>query len=495
MLAIVTMAFAGLSLTGWIAGWPVLYSFVPDRPSLSPMTAAMLVAAASGLARLRRPTRWTVRVAITQVGCGVFIALAQATRLSHAGWIPSDWWSSQLTGVVFALSGLATALLVAGRVAFGQVLASLILLLMILLGLGHAFPRADLYRFMPGTGVSIPTVLSFMALSLGQLLAFPESGPSAAMSQRTAVGRAGLRLLVSGGIIAFAVTAFVLASFRRGLFDAETAVLLVAWAAIALLMASLWGVTGAVRRAEVARDAAERERVQLRHMVSAALTHDLRNPLQAAGMAVQVLQRLVQDPRGLEVLQRLQRSHRRVDRLLRALLDSLALDSGQPHSFRPVQLTLEGVVQEVIEENEAPLRGRVDLQGKALGWWDHDALFRVIENLLLNAVKYGDSGTPIRCEVATREPDEATLTVTNRGPAIPGSEWETIFLPFARSDAARQAEPLGWGVGLAFARSAIAAQGGRVRVAASNDDATTFEVLLPVDARRFCESAVEAGRP
>lgn len=482
--ALLAAAVAVLALAGHLFDWPLLTRFLPGRPALSPMTAVTLLVAASALILLRSMPSRASRLAAVQILLGLGIVAAHATGIPERGWIPPSWWSSPLTGLGLALSGAATTLLLGGRLAAGQVLAFTMLLMSVLFGLAHVFPRADLYRDLPGTGVAIPTVFSFLMLSLGQLLSFADRGASAALSPRNPAGRAGLRLLAASAAAALSITAAVVASFRAGVFDAETAVLLVAWSSLALMGASLWGLAAAVRRAELSRERAESERNQLRQLVTAALTHDLRSPLQAASLSAIVLQRLLSGPDAAAAIGRLQRNHRRLDRLLRSLLDNLALDSGQPLTFQPAPVALEAIVRDVIEENEAALRVRVDVQGEAAGWWDPDALFRVIENLLLNAVKYGEPGTPIRLRIHPGS-DRVAMTVTNQGHPIPGDEWESIFLPFSRSPSARSSHQLGWGVGLTYARAVALSHGGEVRVASSGPDGTTFEVSLPTDARPF----------
>lgn len=68
---------------------------------------------------------------------------------------------------------------------------------------------------------------------------------------------------------------------------------------------------------------------------------------------------------------------------------------------------------------------------------------------------------------------------------IPSDEWETIFQPFARSDAASTACRTGWGVGLAYARSVALGHGGIVEVSRSDAVCTRFELRLPLDARAW----------
>ncbi len=480
-------AFGLLSLAGWVANAPLLTTLLPARPALSPMTAFGLLLGAAGLAVLRTRPSLALKLGCVEAASGVLIVAAHMASLTAGGWLRPGWWSSSLTGVAFALSGASTALLARGRLAGGQMVAFGVLLLAVLLGMGHVFPSADLYALLPGTGVAIPTVAAFSALSVGQLLSFAQTGPSAAFTSRNAAGRMSLHLLVSGVAAALVLTVGLLMAHQRGLFDAVTAALLLAWSLIALLGGALWSLALAVDRAELAGLAAERERDEVRRMVAAAVTHDLRNPLHAAMLTGQLLSGLVSDPKASAVVARLQRSHQRLDRLFRSLLDGMVVGAGQDLTFRPSRFELGALVREVVSENDAVLAGRVSCEGQAEGFWDRDALFRVVENLLLNAVKYGDPGAPISCRVAVREGTEVALTVANRGSPIPPSDWETIFEPFARLEGVRGTGPIGWGVGLAYARSVAAGHGGSVKVVASGPERTVFELTLPVDSRRAAE--------
>lgn len=490
--ALFALAAGGLavcSLAGWIAGAPMLTTLLPGRPSLSPMTALLLVVGAAAVAALPVRRTLALRLACAEIGCGIGIVVAHLAHIPEQAWMPLAWWPSRLTGMAFAFSGASTLLLASGRLAGGQVLAFVVLLFATLLGMGHVFPSADLYALLPGTGVAIPTVIAFIALSVGQLLTFAQTGVSAALTSRNAAGRMGLGLLLAGGAAALMLTVAVLAALRHGLFDPVTAVLLLAWALIALLGSALWSLAVAVDRAELAKSAAERESNEMRRMVAAAVTHDLRSPLQAATLSGQLLERLVADPASLAAIARLQRSHRRLDRLFRSLLDSLVVGSGQQLTLHPSRFTLEDLVREVVAENEAVLGRRVACEGGAEGCWDRDALFRVVENLLLNAVKYGEPGTTISCRIRAGAGERVFVTVANRGAPIPASEWESIFEAFARTDAARESGPLGWGVGLAYARAVATSHGGNVRVAESGPEGTVFELALPVDSRPWIARA------
>lgn len=477
--ALLAVSIAGVALLGWLLGLPRLTTWLPARPSMSPMTVAMVVLGAWAAAAFPRRRRMAVVVGLVQAAASVGILAAHAVGLPQALGAPLAWWSSPITGAVFLASGTATTLMAARRLALGQVTALVVLLAALLLGLGHVFPNADLYRYVPGTGVAIPTVTAFVLLSMCQVLACRRHGVVGALTSSTSAGHAGLLLLCAGCLGILLLAAVVLRAQQALAFDADTAVLLAAWGAIAVLVGTLWALAVAVDRADDARRGAERQRDEVRQWVAAAITHDLRSPLMAASMSTVLLRRQVQAPAVLATIERMERSHHRMDRLLRTLMDALAADGERPVTLKRSTCRLAAIVDAVVQEHQSLLSGRVHCEGDAEGWWDAEALTRVVENLLINAVKYGAAATPIRCRIAVVPQGMAVLTIENQGHPIPRPEWESIFQPFARG---RRDEPLqtGWGVGLAFARSVAVAHGGSARVDWSDERGTGFVVRLPV---------------
>ncbi|WP_162241763.1 ATP-binding protein [Pseudorhodoferax sp. Leaf267] len=69
---------------------------------------------------------------------------------------------------------------------------------------------------------------------------------------------------------------------------------------------------------------------------------------------------------------------------------------------------------------DSVLGGRLAWEGTATGWWDRDAIYRVIENLTLNAAKYGLPASPILCRITRITDKHVDLTVENQGsPSTP----------------------------------------------------------------------------
>ena len=106
---------------------------------------------------------------------------------------------------------------------------------------------------------------------------------------------------------------------------------------------------------------------------------------------------------------------------------------------------------------------------------DADAaqLERAFANLLENAVRYGD-GRPVSAK-SRLVGGNIVVRVVDQGPGIPESEWERIFEPFQRGDAANT----GSGLGLAIAKGFVEANGGEIGIESLPGQGTSFVVTLP----------------
>ncbi len=109
---------------------------------------------------------------------------------------------------------------------------------------------------------------------------------------------------------------------------------------------------------------------------------------------------------------------------------------------------------------------------------DADLVKQILENLVSNAVKFGDAGGTIRIQVEDCG-KTAAVTVTNNGPAIPPQDTEHIFERFYRVDPSRSRKTEGAGLGLSLAREIAKAHGGELTLAQSDGHLTRFVLVLP----------------
>jgi signal transduction histidine kinase len=239
-------------------------------------------------------------------------------------------------------------------------------------------------------------------------------------------------------------------------------------------------------------DALRSER-ELRERFVSVLAHDLRGPLAAAKMAVDLSVRSPEmgppetlEERRHELARRIDRNIDRADRMVHDLLDANRIHAGERLALRLGDCDLVGIARETIEELTESHGERFVLTGKdrVRGVWAADELRRSLWNLAVNALKYGAADRPITIHVGASG-DRAELSVHNEGFPIPADEQELLFRPFARAPAAQAGVPRGWGLGLTLVRGSVEAHGGRVRVRSDAATGTTFTLDLPLDARPY----------
>ena len=102
-------------------------------------------------------------------------------------------------------------------------------------------------------------------------------------------------------------------------------------------------------------------------------------------------------------------------------------------------------------------------------------LARAVTNLVNNAAKFSDEGSPIEISVSNRH-----VTVHDRGPGIPESDLPHIFERFYRATVARSAP--GSGLGLAIVEQIITGHGGHVTAVNREGGGASIGFVLPVSA-------------
>jgi signal transduction histidine kinase len=109
---------------------------------------------------------------------------------------------------------------------------------------------------------------------------------------------------------------------------------------------------------------------------------------------------------------------------------------------------------------------------------DRARLAQVIDNLLSNALKYGE-GKPVRIDVGRRG-DRVELSVSDQGPGIAPRDLQRIFQRFERAVASRSIT--GLGLGLHISRQIAERHGGTLDVESEPGAGARFTLRLPVEA-------------
>jgi signal transduction histidine kinase len=213
-----------------------------------------------------------------------------------------------------------------------------------------------------------------------------------------------------------------------------------------------------------------------------AVSHDLRTPLASVLGISLTLQR----GRGQlgpadtdDLLGRLTANARKLDRILTGLLDLDRLDRGIVE-LRRERVDLARLVAGVVSEAREELLDGHPVSLELLPVQvvaDAAKVERIVENLLANAARHTDPGTPIWVRVTHGERG-ALLCVDDAGPGVPAEQRESIFRPFERGPGGDSYTP-GSGVGLALVAQIASLHNGLAWVEDRAGGGASFRVLLP----------------
>lgn len=226
-----------------------------------------------------------------------------------------------------------------------------------------------------------------------------------------------------------------------------------------------------------------------REQFIAALTHDMRTPLGSASLAAELITHIDDPVRMKELAQKILYNLKRMDHMVREMLDTMAFQTGQKLNLEISHFDILEVIQEVQQNASFADSSRCELIGNPIqGWWGREALKRAIENLIGNALKYGAHQRPIRIMVG-EEHGNLVLSVHNEGIPIAMEDQIGVFEAFKRSYEAKQGRKQGWGVGLPFVRAVAESHGGTIVLDSAQERGTTFTMTIPKDARPYQDAA------
>ena len=213
------------------------------------------------------------------------------------------------------------------------------------------------------------------------------------------------------------------------------------------------------------------------------LTHDLSNPINVVKMGTQLtLRRLERGDSHAAVATRMLSSIERLDTMIQNLLDASRLRTGQSLTLQLEDCALEPLVRDLVEDLSFAHGERFvvvcDVGMRCA--CSPKEIRRVLENLAVNAVKYGTPDTLITLTLQQTE-TQISLTVHNKGNPIADEAQSILFQQFRRTISAE--EQTGWGLGLFLAKSIVEAHQGTIQVESTEGKGTSFIVQLPKVSR------------
>jgi two-component system phosphate regulon sensor histidine kinase PhoR len=224
------------------------------------------------------------------------------------------------------------------------------------------------------------------------------------------------------------------------------------------------------------------ERMRVDFVANAS--HELRTPLASLYGFIETIEGPARNDAAAQArfLAIMREQARRMSRLIDDLL-SLSRIELKEHVHPTDDVWLDSVLSEVID-TLTPLalecKTRIEAEGlsrvRVAG--DRDELIRVFENLIENAVKYGQSGGRVEVSLVDRE-RAVSVTVRDYGPGIAPEHLPRLTERFYRVDVVESRQKGGTGLGLALVKHILNRHKARLVVRSELGAGASFEVVFP----------------
>lgn len=217
----------------------------------------------------------------------------------------------------------------------------------------------------------------------------------------------------------------------------------------------------------------------------AIAAHELRNPMTPIVGQVQLLvSRARREQVSPVLLQGLEMLEMAVDHYVQratSLLELTRLNAEQI-PLQPTTFDICDLLRDCARKYEqlAARAGSTlncDLAEPVVGRWDRLATEQILDNLVSNAIRYGD-GKPVNIEVES-DPAWVRVRVIDHGIGVAPADRERIFNRFER--AAGMSRSGGFGIGLWLCQRLVQAQAGVLELESEPGLGSTFSVRLPRD--------------
>jgi len=215
------------------------------------------------------------------------------------------------------------------------------------------------------------------------------------------------------------------------------------------------------------------------------VVHDLRNPLLSIGASAKRMLRRSQSEEELKILGMIYDNSVRLTGWVDDTLSSYKLEAEiKEVDIRQLIQQVVNLLKEASEEKKIEIC--FDSSPSIPHIFCHEQLmFRIIENLLNNALKYTPDGGKVDVAITPylqwKEGGFVEISIKDTGTGILEDEIDRIFEPFYRGR--NHSAQVGIGLGLSFAKQAVEFHGGKILVQSEPQKGSIFSILLPVKSR------------
>ncbi|HEX3135939.1 MAG TPA: hybrid sensor histidine kinase/response regulator [Planctomycetota bacterium] len=237
------------------------------------------------------------------------------------------------------------------------------------------------------------------------------------------------------------------------------------------------------------RNAALKELQQSKDQLTSMVIHDLRNPLTAClgnlDLAVAQVQKAGQTPS--KYLNAASESTLALLEMVNSIVDIMRMEDGQMPTRRELV-----DIDALIAGRQEQYRGAASTNGVTLvreddgpverSTTDSALLGRVLDNLVVNAIKHTRQGGTVRVRAFRLSDDGLLLAVADTGEGIPPEAIDRLFQKYGRVEGQQLGRRYDSGLGLVFCRMAVELLGGSISVVSDVGKGSTFTMVFPVRA-------------
>jgi signal transduction histidine kinase len=521
--AILVVGLGCAVLCGWAADIPVLKSFVPGLIEMKVNTAvgfffaglSLWLQAAPSAPRAQRRGGQACAVVVLLLGTAslaewvsgvdlhidqlLFVEPASALYTSAPGRMAPN------TAINFICDSLALLLLDWRwkRMRPAQILCLIELVMAMLALLVHVYGVGKVFGLLQFTPMAVHTAIGFLVLSTGILWSRSDSGPMTLVTSRTSGGALVRRMLPAVVLVPLLIAWLCLQGVASGAIDTSFAFAVFTVATITLLAVPIWFNARSVFDMEQARErqieearvhSAELARIngdllelqQSKDLLTGMVIHDLRNPLTACLGYLDLAEsrQQVPDPLLMSYITRARDANLSLLEMINGIIDIIRMEDDKMPAVLATADVTALIRAKLSQYHGAASSAKIALDhrhpaGTTTFSTDGALLGRVIDNLLVNAIKHTRSGGSITVEELP-SPDRSALTIRiiDTGEGIASADLGRLFQKYGRIEGQTMRRQYDTGLGLVFCRMAIDLLHGSIRAESELGKGSTFIIEL-----------------
>lgn len=213
--------------------------------------------------------------------------------------------------------------------------------------------------------------------------------------------------------------------------------------------------------------------------LSHGVSHELRTPIARLRFAMEMVREVDNTEQRHKYLDTMDTNIEELDGLVDELLVYAKFDREEPQlelSYCDLAQVLQPQVARFVD-TEPQLKIHLDAGHSVMAQIDKNAICRVVDNLVRNAVRYATAQITVSLVLKGQR---VHILVDDDGPGIPEQSREELFKPFVRLDQSRDRKSGGIGLGLAIVKRLVGLHQGTISVSSTQNGGARFVIDLPL---------------